>query len=235
MIWKLQSTCCGGCRNGVQLFHRSSPPFHRPSPLTTRPSHAGGAFSLVELLVVIGLIVILLALAVPAYERIARGMRLGQTGQLISDQLAHARQLAITRNLRTEVRFFEAPGLFDGETGFGKIRVYLIHPDGEAEPFGRLHRIPEVVALNPTQPLSTLLGESSPNSGNETLAGNINASYRGFRFNPDGSTNLPPSQEHWTLTLHYSSDRMEDDETLPPNFFTLRIDPFNGNQTIFRP
>lgn len=59
--------------------------------------------------------------------------------------------------------------------------------------------------------------------------------YVAFRFLPNGSTNLSPS-DSWYVTIHNVRDQATASSTTPPaNFFTLQIDPVSGSMKGFRP
>src|SRR5436190_14571461 len=73
------------------------------------------AFSLIELLVVIGIIALVITFAIPSANSMLRGSQLTQGAQQFSDQIAYARQAAIARNRPVEIRFYryadlEVPG-----------------------------------------------------------------------------------------------------------------------------
>ena len=66
-------------------------------PMRTR------AFSLIELLVVIAIIALLTSLIVPAASSLGSSYSLTRQGQLLSDQIVLARQMATSRNRDTVV------------------------------------------------------------------------------------------------------------------------------------
>ena len=66
-------------------------------PMRTR------AFSLIELLVVIAIIALLTSLIVPAASSLGSSYSLTRQGQLLSDQIVLARQVATSRNRNIEV------------------------------------------------------------------------------------------------------------------------------------
>src|SRR3954464_5655411 len=73
---------------------------------TTRP-HRGRAFTLTELLVVIGIIVLMLALAVPLFN-VFSGSRSVEGGQnMVSAMLQRARARALAMQERRGIFFFE--------------------------------------------------------------------------------------------------------------------------------
>lgn len=61
------------------------------------------AFSLVELLVVVGIIALLAALVVPSIASLGGAYSLTRQGQLLHDQIVLARQVATSRNRNIEV------------------------------------------------------------------------------------------------------------------------------------
>src|SRR5688572_11545085 len=63
--------------------------------------------TVVELLVVIGIIVILATLSAPAVNRVMRASQLTYAGSLLSDHLALARQTALSKNHNVEFRFYQ--------------------------------------------------------------------------------------------------------------------------------
>ncbi len=65
------------------------------------------AFSLVELLVVTAVIVVLMAVAVPALNSVLAGSGVSRAGQMISDAFVLARQEAVSKNRDVYVRFFK--------------------------------------------------------------------------------------------------------------------------------
>ncbi len=78
--------------------------FSRPKPNTGKRC-ANTAFTLIEMLVVVALMLIFLSLAVPAVSSVLAGVNLGRGGQQIADQIMLGRQNALTRNCSVEVRF----------------------------------------------------------------------------------------------------------------------------------
>ena len=58
--------------------------------------------------------------------------------------------------------------------------------------------------------------------------------YVSFLIMPDGSSSLTPQTNLWFVTLHAltNGDGLQNP---PPNFFTIKIDPFNGHTIIYRP
>src|SRR5438128_1445985 len=86
------------------------------------------AFTLIELLVVVGIMVVIMAFALPAVNSVLRGSQITQTGQMVCDQLALARQAALSKNHPIEVRFYqfgepEIPGEKANDASTGRYRA----------------------------------------------------------------------------------------------------------------
>ncbi|RME03005.1 MAG: hypothetical protein D6805_08090 [Planctomycetota bacterium] len=64
------------------------------------------AFTLVELLVVISIIILIVAISIPALSGLMRGKRLEGAGKIVQEVLRSARQLAVTKNVEHRVIFF---------------------------------------------------------------------------------------------------------------------------------
>ena len=226
---------------------------HLPSPR---------AFSLVELLVVIAVIAIVAGFAVPAVTTMLRGSQLTQGSQMVVDQIALARQLALSKNRSIEVRFYkfsdpETPGEIGkkAENGvFRAIQTFEILDNGKALPIGTIQRLPANVVINEGKN-STLINEQRDSDEKFTLPTESDPEipdtdvkkeyvYVALRFLPDGSTNLPPTakdSDSWYLTIHGTNVKKGDGEKdgstsiLPDNFFTLQIDPITGSTRSYRP
>ena len=214
--------------------------------MKTRASQQG--FSLVELLVVLGIVAILGALTVPAITTGLRGSALSQGAQKVTNEFAVARQMALTRNRTTEVRFYQVAkaglnGESAGSPATGKYRAmqsFVFDSSGNATPLDKVQWLPESIIIDAGSTLSTLLGTTLAKSwtvGDPQIAlPTVGTAYnaRALQFLPDGATNLNPIGQQWFLTLHSLSfgDNLG---ALPKNFFILQIDAVNGHVQNYRP
>lgn len=190
------------------------------------------AFSLVELMVVIAILVVLMALLAPALNSVLRGGAITRSGQLVSDQLASARQAAITKNQIVTVRFFKMPGEgVETEPRYRGIQAVAQQDDGSLKPLSRMAKLEVANEISDKADLSTIIA-NPPLTGTAEVNG-TSLPFVGFRFRPDGSTDLEiTSAAGWYLTI---KDTNAPNEGVPANFFTLRLDPFTGQTRVFRP
>ena len=88
---------------------------------------AAQGFSLVELLVVVGIIILVLALAGPAFNKIMQGTNVKQGQNMVTAYLASARALALQRRCSTAVVFFEdTPNNYGGQTAVAVAYAVLV-------------------------------------------------------------------------------------------------------------
>jgi uncharacterized protein (TIGR02596 family) len=174
-----------------------------------------GAFSLVELLVVIALIAIVSTLAVAGMAGLQRGTALTSAGSRLVDYLAVGRQTAMSLNQAVEVWI-----------GAGSPQDSLLlyrTVDGVVRPVEKELKVNEQIMLSSNPDWSSVLTDAV--SGSKT-----NGYF--FRFLPDGSTDLAGST-HATITLVHRTEA--DAASLPANFFTIEIDRDTGTIRTFRP
>jgi uncharacterized protein (TIGR02596 family) len=198
------------------------------------------AFSLMELLVVIGVIALLAAVAVPAMGPTVRGLKLGNAGQLIADELAAARQAAVSRGVPVEVRFYLLPAHNEPESTpsvFRAVQSFLSH-EGTAIPLNKARFLPSPVIIS-SEP-DRIAAESPFLAGTdhpeiepaEDLANYPKTSYkyRSFYFTPSGRADLVQGKNY--LTVVFDNDNPISDGA---NFFMIQIDPLTGGLKTYRP
>jgi uncharacterized protein (TIGR02596 family) len=199
------------------------------------------AFSLIELLAVMAVIVVLMALTIPAFNRMARSSSLSTAGQSLVDALNLARQTAVTKNVNVEVRLYELPSSLDkNDMRYRALQVFLIDPtesdpEKRLKPVTRIIRFPEPVVMSDTPGTSSILDNNSDTTNKWALPEvGANYKYASFLFRPTGETDLDPKEtKNWLATLIVPTETLAADG-LPANYFTARID-FAGKVTVFRP
>lgn len=204
-------------------------------------------FTLTELLVVLAIIAIISAFAVPAIMGAMRSYQLDAASQIVVSQLNFARQTALSQGRHVQVRLYQladynapaasSPTIYRGIQSFlendpvqGSISVSatpLVKPVFFQAP---------VIISSATSPstVSTLL-PSTPSAADPAVALPLyqsNYKYASFHFNPDGSTDLAANSNSLTLVLE--TDKATG-TGLPANFQTITIDPINGTVRTYRP
>jgi uncharacterized protein (TIGR02596 family) len=200
-------------------------------------------FSMIELLVVMGVIAIILAMAVPAMQSMLAGNKLVQAGDDLASALATMQQEAIKGNEAVEVRFYTFRDMNLPVTT-PQFRAYQFvkkvtattesnrRSSGASRdgfvvvPLSKIERLPEgVIMLNDSE-YSTLI----------TSQKMIRGEYYAFHFRPDGSTTLPKTgSDQWFVTLVNEADVLASAGALPANFITLQVDAHNGSARKFQP
>ena len=212
------------------------------------------AFSLIELMVVLGVVGLLLAFAAPNLFSLISSNSLTGEGTVLRNQLTYAQQIAISKNADVEVRFFRSADLSNAqpEEAFRSYQLFQYNVQGELAPISNFFKIKAPVAVHDS--LSTILnpqentsdkdkkfGFASPTRGDglsPTGAGGALKStpYVAFRFRPDGSTDLPfrtSGGDTWYITLVQGEGALKADD--PDNYLCLQVNPYNGQVSEFRP
>jgi uncharacterized protein (TIGR02596 family) len=216
--------------------------------------HVLRAFSLIELMVVLGVVGLLLAFAAPNLLSLISANTLTAEGQVVRNQLTYAQQLAISKSADVEVRFYRMPDLANArpDEAFRAFQLFQYNQEGVLAPISTFFRIRSPVAVHET--LSTLLdprangsardkqfGFASPTTGQDQApAGEGGAmrqtDYVAFRFRPDGSTDLPhrtSNRDTWYITLVQGEGAIRSPS--PDNYLCLQVNPYNGQVSEFRP
>lgn len=205
-------------------------PFSTPHDSRALPRCATRAFTLVELLVVITLIAIMATFVVPAFNQIQSAEGLSRAGQILGDQIILARQEAMTKNRKVEVRLVEMPEA-SGEKYYRGVQLWLLDEKGMPyKPVAKFSAFPERVAIDPDSASSPLLANLT---GTTNFTGGTSMKYQGFIVRPSGSLEGAISTNSNYLTVRKVTDF---GKTMPSgNYYAVRVNPVTGRLSIHRP
>lgn len=213
------------------------------------------AFSLIEMMVVLGIVGLLLAFSAPNLFSLISSNTLTGEGSVLRNQLTFAQQTAVSKNADVEVRFFKMTDFSAAQTKemFRGFQLFQYNTEGELIPISSFFRVKSPVAVH--DKLSTLLstasggatavdkeyGFVSPRSGKSDApvgeGGSLEPTdYVAFRFRPDGSTDLPfktANDDTWYITLVQGEGALKTND--PDNYVCLQVNPYNGQVSEFRP
>lgn len=197
------------------------------------PRRSGGGFSLIELLAVVAIIGLLAGLATIAMNSVLSASQFDQAAQMVLGEFEAARNAAISRNRRAEVRLYRQ----NANEPVTSLRAFLLNDDATATPIGKVQRFPTPMQISTETSLSSLL--SLPTFSASAADGNpAPHSFFSIRFRPDGSTELPRlagnARALWFLTIVHGA-RPGSGTEAPPNYWTIQIDPVTGRTTTHRP
>lgn len=214
-----------------------------------------GGFSLIEMLIVLGVVGLLLAFAAPNLFSLINASTLTGEGTLLENQLTLAQQEAMARSADVEVRFFKLSdeSAAQVEEAFRGYQLFQYDATGKMVPISSFFRIRPPAVIH--ERLSTLVQENmnverkqrkfgfdSPRAGTVEAPSGKGGSmqtteYVAFRFRPDGSTDLPvragEDNDTWYVTLVQGEGASS--SRTPDNFVCIQVNPYNGQIAQFRP
>jgi uncharacterized protein (TIGR02596 family) len=199
-------------------------------------AHSSGrrAFSLIEILVVIGLAVALMSIAAMSVNGIMIGARVSQSGQMVMDTISLARQEAVRSNREVQVIFLKIPLRTGGDPVWRGVQMRTVEETVTGRVVKVLNKaqiLPPGMIISEDATLSPLLTADSMISGTITVGEHTNVPYRGIRFRPGGNLDSAVTPTNNFLTLNQLSDTASP----PTNYFTLQINPVTGAVRSYRP
>ncbi len=188
------------------------------------------AFSLLEILVVLAIIAMLSAFAIPSLRSVMVGANLNRSGQMVSDQMVFARQEAVTKNREVQVRFYY---LSTKEIkGWRGVQVWRSDQtaNGLVEtPVSRLVVLADGIIMNLER--SPLLNADGTLVGSTRLALYGDSKYSGFRYRSNGSPASSVTEENNFVTLQHVAAKGNP----PANYYTIQVNPITGKAIVFHP
>lgn len=191
-------------------------------------------FSLIEILVVLGILSILLGLGGVAFYKITKREALITTGNLIVDHLRVARMESIARNQRVAMQFYKLKLSAESESSWKGFQLFLIDENEVPTPLSKLMVFSKGVTILEDGMQSSLLNLNlNLNLPHPKQVQTIETS--GFLFFPTGGTSFSKSNEDesdsWTLTL---VQKGETNQKTNPKFYTITLDPHTGRVGVWK-
>jgi uncharacterized protein (TIGR02596 family) len=201
-------------------------------PTSTNHGWRKRGFTLIELLTVIVIMVLLGALVVSS-PTLWRSTNVTVAGNQVMEDMAYARELAVSSNEPTELWFLRPTG----GTLFGASQIYTVDQNGVWSPYGAVHHLAANVGIDSGTTLSSLFSTSNKKvwtSQTQAAIPGYGTSYDAWaiRFMPDGSVGT--ATQNMFLTVHDVTlgDKLS---ALPANYSLLNIDYVTGAVTLYRP
>jgi uncharacterized protein (TIGR02596 family) len=217
-----------------------------PAPGSPRRARTTGAFTLVELLVVLTIMAIIVGISAPAISSVLRSYNLNGASQALIGQLNFARQTAVARNQAVEVRFYKLtdPTSTSNQVYRGVQAFQLGVPTSGTTPvytpITKPYLFPAgIIISSDATTASTIFnaatfGITGPSTDATQPPPYNAATYYSFRFRGTGQTDLTPATTSPVLTVYPENSKIVANG-LPADFLTLQIDVINGTVRYYQP
>lgn len=231
---------------------------------TSFPIRRTSAFTLVEMLTVVGIIALLIALMAPTLLDVVRSTRLNSAGDALVNRLSLAQQSAVSLSTEVEVRFYKyADSTADrpSDNSFYSYQVVQTLPNGTEKAISDPYYLESGIIISAQEDLSPVLKTTVQQS--ETANGNFlftppgsstgdDVTYASMRFYPDGGMRLLTSSvsasddveevaKAYTIPefdksyLILVESRESQNAQVPPNYYCIQIDSYTGRTRVYRP
>lgn len=219
------------------------------STFSVRFAARRSGFTLIEMMVVVAMIALITAAVAPTVFNTLISTRLTSAGETLAGQLSLAQQIATSRNMTVEVRFYqyvdpESPG---SKPAYRAVALMQASVEGTGSQMNAqltdTYYLPSGIAIGESSAMSPLLASNSirSESDDEKIVRRAkDARYKAFKVKADGTTNLEqlmggnyhPNMCYFTL----GDDRvLQDSSDVPKNFYAVQVDPSTGRTSTYRP
>ncbi len=185
-------------------------------------------FSLIELLAVVAIMVIALALSLPAISSTQEGLEITRGTDMVVDALNLARQRALSLNCPVVVRFYVPAN--DPTTDYSRLQILALHDDGTLEPLARMQRLPERAVISRAPELGNVFSDA-PAAPHPALSSEAGLLASELLVRRDGTVDLPGNDSGFLTVVPRNSAGITD----PANFGIVTIEPLNANVAQLRP
>jgi uncharacterized protein (TIGR02596 family) len=227
-------------------------------------SRRRSAFTLVEMITVVGIIALLVALATPALVDVIRSTRLNSSGDSLSNRLSLAQQSAVAKSTEVEMRFYQYidPSNSDAAATPVFYAYQVVETPNSRDPraISEVYYLDSGTVLSNNQTLSPMLQTAvaqTPDSRQQyvfkpsTGVAPSSVTYSALRFYPDGScrvlTGGTAGQTAAASAIAYTLQPLTQtfltivesrdllNTGVPTNFYCMQIDSYTGKVRTYRP
>lgn len=229
---------------------RASCGIYRNKRMRWNPRPPAAAFTLIEMLAVVGILSIVLALAVPAFQNLGKANSLSSAGNTTANLISAARQNSVSRNVLTAFVVLTGTGT---EADYRTFGLFERGVSGGWQQIGAWETLPQGIFVDAADKINCSFLDNSPlrptlNDANDAtaiyyLGRPIDSSNLAFRvFVPTGAISNPERAAQLRLvegTLEGSASnysvRTRRDGGVAVNYYDVAIIGTTGAPKISRP
>jgi uncharacterized protein (TIGR02596 family) len=187
---------------------------------------------MVELLVVLAIIALLAALAMPVLRSLLDSDNLSSGAQSVADQVNLARQISSSRNTTVELRFFRLSG--DTTGGCTALQLGTNSSTGLWQGVTHLVRLPQNITISTNTTLSpAFTGNAGTLMTNAGLT--YNATYYPYEFRPSGIVTPVANMTNYCFTVLNARYASASSLSALTNYAIVQLNPVTGTPSVFRP